>query len=62
MKGEWCYLYRAIDSDGYTLDFQLRKTRDHQAAYAFMKRLMKKHGKIEQQFSKLKDKGQEQPR
>ena len=41
MKGEWCYLYRAIDSDGYTLDFQLRKTRDHQAAYAFMKRLVK---------------------
>ena len=25
VKGEWCYLYRAIDSDGYTLDFQLRK-------------------------------------
>ncbi|WP_140158212.1 DDE-type integrase/transposase/recombinase, partial [Bacillus thuringiensis] len=24
-----------------TLDFQLRKTRDHQAAYAFMKRLVK---------------------
>ncbi|OUB77077.1 IS6 family transposase, partial [Bacillus thuringiensis] len=41
VKGEWCYLYRAIDSDGYTLDFQLRKTRDHQAAYAFMKRLVK---------------------
>ncbi|OOR05847.1 IS6 family transposase, partial [Bacillus cereus] len=31
-----CYLYRAIDKDGYTLDVQLRKTRDHQAAYAFM--------------------------
>ncbi|MBG9539450.1 transposase [Bacillus thuringiensis] len=33
VKGEWCYLYRAIDSDSHTLDFQLRKTRDHQAAY-----------------------------
>ncbi|WP_142288637.1 IS6 family transposase, partial [Bacillus thuringiensis] len=44
VKGEWCYLYRAIDSDGYTLDFQLRKTRDHQAAYAFIKRLMKQFG------------------
>ncbi|AFQ30471.1 IS element transposase (plasmid) [Bacillus thuringiensis HD-789] len=44
MKGEWSYLYRAIDSDGYTLDFQLRKTRDHQAAYAFIKRLTKQFG------------------
>ncbi|RVU63203.1 IS6 family transposase, partial [Bacillus thuringiensis] len=44
VKGEWCYLYRAIDSDGHTLDFQLRKTRDHQAAYTFMKRLVKTFG------------------
>ncbi len=21
VKGQWCYLYRAIDSDGHTLDF-----------------------------------------
>ncbi|MBH0337122.1 transposase, partial [Bacillus thuringiensis] len=41
VKGEWCYLYRAIDQEGYTLDIQLRKTRDHQAAYSFMKRLVK---------------------
>ncbi|MGH0945179.1 IS6 family transposase [Bacillus mycoides] len=44
VKGEWRYLYRAIDSDGHTLDFQLRKTRNHQAAYAFMKRLVKHFG------------------
>lgn len=44
IKGEWCYLYRAIDSDGHTLDFQLRKTRNHQATYAFMKRLVKHFG------------------
>ncbi|MEK4503879.1 IS6 family transposase [Bacillus sp. FSL R12-0069] len=44
VKGKWCYLYRAIDSDGYTLDFQLRKTRNHQAAYMFMKRLVKAFG------------------
>ncbi|MEK4500008.1 IS6 family transposase [Bacillus sp. FSL R12-0069] len=44
VKGEWCYLYRAIDSEGHTLDFQLRKTRNHQAAYAFMKRLVKQFG------------------
>ncbi|MCH4571267.1 IS6 family transposase [Bacillus sp. ES1-5] len=44
VKGEWCYLYRAIDNDGHTLDIQLRKKRDHQAAYAFMKRLVKTFG------------------
>ncbi|QPW51633.1 IS6 family transposase (plasmid) [Bacillus thuringiensis] len=44
VKGEWRYLYRAIDKDGYTLDIQLRKKRDHQAAYAFMKRLVKRFG------------------
>ncbi|MGG5741889.1 IS6 family transposase [Bacillus cereus group sp. IBL03679] len=44
VKGEWLYLYRAIDREGYTLDIQLRKTRDHQAAYMFMKRLAKAFG------------------
>lgn len=44
VKGEWCYLYRAIDKEGNTLEFQLRKKRDHQAAYAFMKRLVKIFG------------------
>ncbi|MCI0768594.1 IS6 family transposase, partial [Bacillus sp. TL12] len=44
VKGKWCYLYRAIDKDGHTLDIQLRKKRNHQAAYAFMKRLVKIFG------------------
>ena len=44
VEGKWCYLYRAIDCAGYTLDFQLRKTRDHQDAYTFMKRLVKHFG------------------
>ncbi|OQR54836.1 IS6 family transposase [Bacillus sp. CDB3] len=44
VKGESRYLYRAIDQEGYTLDIQLRKTRDHQAAYMFMKRLVKAFG------------------
>nr|WP_242476209.1 IS6 family transposase [Bacillus cereus] len=43
-KGECRYLYRAIAQEGYTLDIQLRKTRDHQAAYMFMKRLVKAFG------------------
>ncbi|MDT3497471.1 IS6 family transposase, partial [Bacillus toyonensis] len=44
VKGEWRYLYRVIDQEGYTLDIQLRKKRDHQAAYMFMKRLVKAFG------------------
>ncbi len=44
VRGKWCYLYRAIDKDGHTLDIQLRKKRDHQAAYTFMKRLVKTFG------------------
>ncbi|PHA80847.1 IS6 family transposase [Bacillus pseudomycoides] len=44
VKGEWRYLYRAIDKNGHTLDIQLRKKRDHLAAYAFMKRLVKTFG------------------
>ncbi len=30
VKGEWCYLYRAIDKEGHSLDIQPRKKRDHQ--------------------------------
>jgi putative transposase len=37
-------VYRAIDKEGHTLDIQLRKKRDYQAAYAFMKRLVKTFG------------------
>ena len=45
IKGKWCYLYRAIDADGHTLDIWLRKQRDNHAAYAFIKRLIKQFGK-----------------
>ncbi|OUB28162.1 IS6 family transposase [Bacillus thuringiensis serovar yunnanensis] len=44
VNGEWCYLYRAIDREAYTLDILLRKTRNHQVAYMFMKRLVKAFG------------------
>lgn len=44
VKGEWCYLYRAIDSSGLTLDIWLRKNRNTQSAYAFFKRLIKHFG------------------
>jgi transposase, IS6 family len=38
VKGRWCYLYRAIDSSGATIDFQLSALRDADAA----KRLFRK--------------------
>lgn len=44
IKRKWHYLYHAIDADGLTLDIWLRKKRDTQAAYAFLKRLGKQFG------------------
>ena len=35
IKGRWCYLYRAIDSDGNLVDSRLSETRDMAAAKAF---------------------------
>lgn len=41
IKGKWQYLYRVIDADGLTLDIWLRRKRDTQVSYAFLKRLGK---------------------
>jgi transposase-like protein len=35
VKGEWTYLYRAVDSEGNTREFFLSATRDAQAAKRF---------------------------
>jgi transposase, IS6 family len=35
VKGTWMYLYRAVDSAGHTLEFQLSASRDAQAAQRF---------------------------
>ncbi len=35
IKGTWTYLYRAVDSDGNTLEFLLSPTRDAEAAERF---------------------------
>ena len=32
IKGQWVYLYRAVDKQGRTVDFLLRKRRDMAAA------------------------------
>ena len=38
VKGQWMYLYRAVDSEGNTIDFYLSKTRDKKAAKGFFKK------------------------
>ena len=35
IKGQWMYLYRAVDSEGYTIDFYLSQSRDKQAVKRF---------------------------
>ncbi|MDF1653622.1 MAG: IS6 family transposase [Coxiellaceae bacterium] len=35
VKGKWCYLYRAVDKSGNTIDFMLSKKRDLKAAKRF---------------------------
>lgn len=45
IKGRWYYFYRAIDNHGLTLDFELRRHRDYQSAYHFLKRLLTTYGR-----------------
>jgi transposase-like protein len=41
VKGRWKYLYRAVDSEGDTIDFMLNAKRDQKAAERFFKRALK---------------------
>jgi IS6 family transposase len=43
VKGEWKYLYRAIDERGNTLDFYLSKRRNTKAAKLFLQKLIKQN-------------------
>jgi IS6 family transposase len=40
VKGEWNYLYRAVDSEGNTIDFYLSKTRDKKTVKRFLKKAL----------------------
>ena len=44
VSGKWVYLYRAVDSNGDTVDFLLRAKRDMKAAEAFFKRSVNNNG------------------
>lgn len=44
IKGQWKYLYRAVDKAGYTIDFLLTAQRDKKAALRFLKKAIRQHG------------------
>jgi putative transposase len=44
VKGEWCYLYRAVDKYGQTIDFLLTEHRDTDAALRFLKKAIRRNG------------------
>jgi putative transposase len=44
VKGEWRYLYRAVDKHGQTIDFLLTEQRDEQAAKRFLTKAIRRHG------------------
>ncbi|ERI15303.1 hypothetical protein O206_19695 [Ochrobactrum sp. EGD-AQ16] len=47
IKSEWLYLYRAIDSNGDTVEFLLSKERDLEAAKRFIRKVLAHHGRPE---------------
>jgi transposase, IS6 family len=40
IAGRWLYLFRAVDSQGQTVDFYLSETRDREAAKSFLKKAL----------------------
>lgn len=44
VKGEWVYLYRAVDKYGKTIDFVLTKQRDKAAARRFLNKAIGRNG------------------
>ena len=44
VRGQWVYLYRAVDREGRTVDFLLSKQRDVMAAKRFFSQATRQHG------------------
>ena len=44
VKGEWRYLYRAVDKHGQTIDFLLTEHRDAEAALRLLKKAIRRNG------------------
>ncbi|WP_280136943.1 IS6 family transposase [Microvirga vignae] len=47
VRGRWMYLYRAIDSNGDTVEFWFSERRNLTAAKRFLTRALKRHGRPE---------------
>jgi putative transposase len=47
VRGRWMYLYRAIDSNGDTVEFYFSERRDLLAAKRFLRQALKRHGRPE---------------
>ena len=47
VRGRWTYLYRAIDSNGDTVEFRLSEHRDLSAAKRFFRKAFARHGRPE---------------
>jgi putative transposase len=47
VKGEWRYLYRAVDKHGQTIDFFLTEHRDTVAALRFLQKAIRRNGRPE---------------
>jgi len=45
IRGEWKYLYRALDKQGHTVDFLLTAKRDKKAAGRFLNKAIGSNGK-----------------
>ncbi len=46
LNGEMVYLWRAVDHEGEILESYVTRTRDRPAALRFMKKALKRHGKV----------------
>ena len=46
LNGEMVYLWRAVDREGEILESYITRTRDKAAAPSFMKKTLKRHGKV----------------
>ena len=47
LNGEMVYLWRAVDLEGEVLESFVTKTRAKAAALTFLKRTLKRHGRVE---------------
>jgi putative transposase len=47
VRGRWMYLYRAIDSNGDTVEFWFSERRNLTAAKRFLRKTLKRHGRPE---------------